>query len=120
MAQKPIKYNELEEFPADEVTQGSSVVASLRNVSEAKEIAEGVYSEIFVAEYKMETVILKLIPVGDDKPIDGCYISSFREGVAKLVVLKEIADLCQVKQGYSTEGFVQLKGAMVVKGEPYS
>nr|CRZ24584.1 Bm10121 [Brugia malayi] len=93
-------------------------VKKVLNVSEAKKIAEGVYCEIFLAEYKMETVILKLIPIGDDddQPIGGCYISSFRDGVAKLIVLKEIADLCQVKQGYSTEGFVQLKGAMVVKG----
>ncbi|EJW73034.1 hypothetical protein WUBG_16058 [Wuchereria bancrofti] len=74
------------------------------NVSEAKKIAEGVYSEIFVAEYKMETVILKLIPVGDDKPIDGCYISSFREGVAKLVVLERNCGSVSSQAGLSTEG----------------
>uniref|UniRef100_A0A1I7VC21 Protein kinase domain-containing protein n=1 Tax=Loa loa TaxID=7209 RepID=A0A1I7VC21_LOALO len=34
----------------------------------------------------------------------------------KLIALKELADLSQVEDGYSTEGFVQLKGAMVVKG----
>ncbi|EFO16496.2 haspin protein kinase, partial [Loa loa] len=86
------------------------------DVSKAKKVAEGVYSEVFIAQYKMETVILKLIPIGDNKLFDGCCISSFREGAAKLIALKELADLSQVEDGYSTEGFVQLKGAMVVKG----
>uniref|UniRef100_A0A1I7VI22 Protein kinase domain-containing protein n=1 Tax=Loa loa TaxID=7209 RepID=A0A1I7VI22_LOALO len=87
-------------------------IKKMLDVSKAKKIAEGVYSEIFVAQYKMET----LIPIGDNKPINRRRTNSFREGTAKLVVLKELTNLSQVEQGYSTEGFVQLKGALVVKG----
>ncbi|VDK86616.1 unnamed protein product [Litomosoides sigmodontis] len=58
---------------------------------------------------------IQLIPI-DDKGIDDCRAYSFREATAKVVVLKELAELSEVAEGYSTKAFLELKGVMTVKG----
>ncbi|VBB33687.1 unnamed protein product [Acanthocheilonema viteae] len=91
-------------------------VGNALDVSEARKIAEGVYSDVFIGEYKRTTAILKLIPIGAEGQIERLYENSFREAAAKVVVLKELTGLSEVGEGHSTEGFIQLNGAMVLKG----
>lgn len=40
----------------------------------------------------------------------------FRGITAELIVSKELSDLIQTEDGYSTEGFVRLVGTTIVKG----
>ncbi|VDK86228.1 unnamed protein product [Litomosoides sigmodontis] len=62
-----------------------------------------------------DVIPLSLIPI-DDKPIDDCHVYSFREAAAKVVVLKELTELSEIARGCSTKAFIELKGAMTVKG----
>ncbi|VBB34743.1 unnamed protein product, partial [Acanthocheilonema viteae] len=91
-------------------------VRNVLGIWDIKKIAEGVYSDVFIGEYKRTMAILKLIPIGAEGQIERLYENSFREAAAKVVVLKELTGLSEVGEGHSTEGFIQLNGAMVIKG----
>lgn len=60
-----------------------------------------------------------MIPIGGTKIINGDKQKSFRDITAELIVSKELSDLKHVEDGYSTQGFIHLRGAMVVKGKLY-
>ncbi|MCP9262079.1 hypothetical protein DINM_005375 [Dirofilaria immitis] len=57
-----------------------------------------------------------VIPIGGIKMVNGDKQKSFRDITAELIVSKELSDLKQIEDGYSTQGFIHLRGAMVVKG----
>lgn len=61
-----------------------------------------------------------MIPIGGTKMVNGDKQKSFRDISAELIVSKELSDLRYIEDGYSSQGFIHLKGAMVVKGVFYN
>uniref|UniRef100_A0A1I8EUU0 Protein kinase domain-containing protein n=1 Tax=Wuchereria bancrofti TaxID=6293 RepID=A0A1I8EUU0_WUCBA len=89
---------------------------TLLDLSSPIKLGEGTFGEVFRVSYKGEIVALKVIPVGGTKMINGDKQKSFRDISAELIVSKELSDLKYIEEGYSTQGFIHLRGAMVVKG----
>uniref|UniRef100_A0A915PX79 Protein kinase domain-containing protein n=1 Tax=Setaria digitata TaxID=48799 RepID=A0A915PX79_9BILA len=86
------------------------------DLSSPIKLGEGTFGEVFRVNYKGEIVALKVIPIGGTKIVNGDRQKSFRDVTAELIVCKELSDLKQIEDGYSTGGFIHLRGAMVVKG----
>ncbi|VDN91760.1 unnamed protein product [Brugia pahangi] len=86
------------------------------DLSSPVKLGEGTFGEVFRVSYKGEIVALKVIPVGGTKMINGDKQKSFRDISAELIVSKELSDLKYIEEGHSTQGFIHLRGAMVVKG----
>ncbi|VBB31170.1 unnamed protein product [Acanthocheilonema viteae] len=86
------------------------------DLSSPVKLGEGTFGEVFRVNYKGEIVALKVIPIGGTKIVNGDKQKSFRDIIAELIVSKELSDLKHIEDGYSTHGFIHLRGAMVVKG----
>ncbi|CAG9536539.1 unnamed protein product [Cercopithifilaria johnstoni] len=89
---------------------------SMLDLSSPIKLGEGTFGEVFRVNYKGEIVALKVIPIGGTKIVNGDKQKSFRDITAELIVSKELSDLKHAEDGYSTQGFIHLRGAMVVKG----
>ncbi|VDO41365.1 unnamed protein product [Onchocerca flexuosa] len=89
---------------------------TILDLSNPIKLGEGTFGEVFRVNYKSEVVALKVIPIGGTKMINGDKQKSFRDITAELIVSKELSDLKQTEDGYSTQGFIHLMGAVVVKG----
>ncbi|EJD74913.1 haspin protein kinase [Loa loa] len=86
------------------------------DLSNPVKLGEGTFGEVFRVIYSGEIVALKVIPIGGTKMVNGDKQKSFRDISAELIVSKELSDLKHIEDGYSTQGFIHLRGAMVVKG----
>uniref|UniRef100_A0A2K6VEI4 non-specific serine/threonine protein kinase n=1 Tax=Onchocerca volvulus TaxID=6282 RepID=A0A2K6VEI4_ONCVO len=89
---------------------------TILDLSNPIKLGEGTFGEVFRVNYKGEIVALKVIPIGGTKMVNGDKQKSFRDIAAELIVSKELSDLKQTEDGYSTQGFIHLRGAVVVKG----
>lgn len=113
---------------------------NFRDLSNPLKLGEGMYGEVFLVKYKENLVALKVwlrktifylhfhlfffqkyniiqvIPVGGWKLVNGDKQKTFRDIAAELIASKELSDLKQTEDGYSTEGFVRLLGTMIVRG----
>ncbi|VDN07889.1 unnamed protein product [Thelazia callipaeda] len=87
------------------------------DLSSAVKLGEGTFGEVFRVLYHDEIVALKVIPIGSDTMVNGDNQKSFRDIAAELIVSKELSSLVEIEDGYSTQGFIRLKGALVVKGK---
>uniref|UniRef100_A0A0R3RGM4 Protein kinase domain-containing protein n=1 Tax=Elaeophora elaphi TaxID=1147741 RepID=A0A0R3RGM4_9BILA len=89
---------------------------TILDLSNPVKLGEGTFGEVFRINYKGEIVALKVIPIGGTKIVNGDKQKSFRDITAELIVSKELSDLGHTEDGYSTQGFIHLRGAIVVKG----
>ncbi|KYN01582.1 Putative serine/threonine-protein kinase haspin like protein, partial [Cyphomyrmex costatus] len=79
-------------------------------------IGEGVYGEVFLHEYESKKSVIKIIPIENERLVNGEPQKKFNEILSEIVIAKELDNL-KLNDIYKTNGFVEVKNISCIIGK---